>query len=41
MAITQTNTLNFETAYKGVMKAITVDTYVETTSLELNDLFTS
>ncbi len=33
--------LNFNTAYKGVMKAMTVDTSVETTSKELNDLFTS
>ena len=41
MAIAESNTLSFEAAYKGVMKAITVDTAVETTSLELNDLFTS
>ena len=41
MSISETNTLSFEAAYKGIMKAITVDTAVETTSLELNGLFTS
>jgi len=34
-------TLSFESAYKGVMQAMTVDTAVETSSLELNDLFSS
>ncbi|TNJ46517.1 Na+/H+ antiporter NhaC [Tamlana fucoidanivorans] len=33
--------LTFNSAYKGVMNAITVDSAVETTSEELNDLFTS
>lgn len=33
--------LDFIAGYKGVMNAITVDTYVETSSAELNDLFSS
>ena len=33
--------LNFLTAYRGVMNALTVDTAVETSSKELNDLFTA
>ncbi len=33
--------LNFISGYKGIMNAITVDTAVETSSAELNDLFTS
>ncbi|SDW47056.1 transporter, NhaC family [Lutibacter oricola] len=33
--------LNFIAGYKGVMNAITVDTAVETSSAELNDLFSS
>lgn len=33
--------LTFQSAYKGVMKAITVDSAVETSSAELNDLFTA
>ena len=33
--------LNFTSAYKGVMNAMTVDTSVETTSKELNDLFSA
>ena len=33
--------LNFTAAYKGVMTAMTVDTSVETTSAELNDLFSA
>ena len=41
MSISDAKILNFESAYKGVMKAITVDTAVETSSIELNDLFTS
>ena len=41
MSISDAKILNFESAYKGVMKAITVDTAVETSSVELNDLFTS
>jgi len=35
------DTLNFSSAYKGVMNAITVDTSVETSSAELNDLFSA
>ena len=35
------NELNFQSAYQGVMNALTVDTAVETTSKELNDLFTA
>lgn len=35
------DTLNFMSAYKGVMTAMTVDSAVETTSAELNDLFTA
>ncbi|GAA3627484.1 Na+/H+ antiporter NhaC [Flavivirga jejuensis] len=34
-------TLTFQSAYQGVMNALTVDTAVETSSPELNDLFTS
>ncbi|MDC3198639.1 Na+/H+ antiporter NhaC [Flavobacteriaceae bacterium] len=41
MSISDSRILNFESAYKGVMKAITVDTAVETSSVELNDLFTA
>ncbi|MBL4888006.1 MAG: Na+/H+ antiporter NhaC [Flavobacteriaceae bacterium] len=33
--------LNFLSGYKGVMNAMTVDTAIETTSVELNDLFSS
>ena len=33
--------LNFQSAYKGVMNALTVDTSVTTSSTELNDLFTA
>ena len=33
--------LNFQSAYKGVMNALTIDTAVETSSPELNDLFTA
>ena len=33
--------LNFESAYKGIMNSLTVDTSVETSSKELNDLFTA
>lgn len=35
------DSLTFESAYKGVMNAMTVDTAVETSSAELNDLFTA
>jgi NhaC family Na+:H+ antiporter len=41
MAIAEADSLNFQSAYKGVMKAITVDSAVETSSKELNDLFSS
>ncbi|MFL2624046.1 MAG: Na+/H+ antiporter NhaC [Flavobacteriaceae bacterium] len=41
MSIAESKTFNFETAYKGVMQSITVDTAVETSSIELNDLFSS
>ncbi len=40
-SITGAETLNFESAYKGVMNAITVDTAVETSNTDLNDLFTA
>ncbi|WP_461599918.1 Na+/H+ antiporter NhaC family protein, partial [Winogradskyella sp.] len=39
--IAETDNLTFNSAYKGVMKAMTVDTSVETSSKELNDLFSS
>lgn len=35
------DTLSFQSGYMGVMKALTVDTAVETSSTELNDLFTA
>jgi len=35
------DSLSFQSAYKGVMNAMTVDTAVETSSKELNDLFTA
>ena len=41
MPIAETDTYNFETAYKGVMQSITTETAVETTSADLNDLFSS
>tara|TARA_B000000475_G_scaffold19660_1_gene15951 strand:+ start:1426 stop:2895 length:1470 start_codon:yes stop_codon:yes gene_type:complete len=41
MSIAESESFNFETAYKGVMQSITVDTAVETSSIELNDLFSS
>jgi len=40
-AVAGADTLTFESAYKGVMNAMTVDSAVETTSAELNDLFTA
>ncbi len=39
--IAQAKELTFQSAYKGVMNALTVDTAVETSSAELNDLFTA
>lgn len=41
MGITNSNSLNLQSAYKGVMNAITVDVAIETKSPELNDLFSS
>ena len=41
ISIADASVLNFESAYKGVMKGITVDTAVKTSSVELNDLFTA
>jgi NhaC family Na+:H+ antiporter len=41
MSIAESETFNFETAYKGVMQSITVETAVETSSIELNDLFSA
>ncbi|WP_282042902.1 Na+/H+ antiporter NhaC [Winogradskyella flava] len=40
-SIAGAETLNFQSAYKGVMNALTVDTAVTTSSAELNDLFTA
>jgi NhaC family Na+:H+ antiporter len=39
--ISNSNILNFNSAYKGVMQSITVDTSIETSSSELNDLLSS
>ena len=41
MKIAGAETLNFVSAYKGVMNAITVETAVETSNATLNDLFTA
>ena len=41
MNVAGADSLTFNSAYKGVMNAITVDTAVETTSKELNDLFSA
>lgn len=41
LQISESTNLDFKSSYKGVMKAITVDTAVETSSAELNDLFSS
>ena len=41
MSIAGSDTLDFLSAYKGIMQAMTVDTAVETSSKELNDLFTA
>ncbi|MUP46194.1 Na+/H+ antiporter NhaC [Gramella sp. BOM4] len=41
LAISGMDKLNFISGYKGIMKAITVDTAVETDSEALNDLFAS
>lgn len=39
--ISEAKELNFNSAYKGIMNAITIDVAVETSSKELNDLFTA
>jgi NhaC family Na+:H+ antiporter len=41
MQISGSKELTFNSAYIGVMKAMTVDTAIETTNTELNDLFSS
>lgn len=41
MAVAEADSLTFQSAYKGVMNAMTVDTAVVTPSEELNDLFTA
>lgn len=41
LQLTQSETLNFQSAYKAIMNAITVDTAIQTTNKDLNDLFTS
>ena len=41
VSIARAESLTFQSAYQGVMNALTVDTAVSTTSAELNDLFTS
>ena len=41
MSVAGSDSLTFESAYKGVMNAITVHSSVETSSAELNDLFSS
>ena len=41
MSLTDAPSLTFESGYKGVMTAMTVDSAVVTSSQELNDLFTS
>lgn len=40
-AVAGAESLTFQSAYQGVMNALTVDTAVETSSKELNDLFTA
>ncbi|MBL7883841.1 MAG: Na+/H+ antiporter NhaC [Bacteroidia bacterium] len=41
LQITKATELSFQTAYTGVMNAITIDTAIETSNVELNDLFSS
>jgi len=41
MKVAGADTLNFKSAYEGVMNALTVETAVVTASNELNDLFTA
>mgnify|MGYP001149357881 FL=1 len=41
MKVAGAEELNFRSAYQGIMNAITVETNIETSSTELNDLFSS
>lgn len=41
MTIAEADSITFQSAYKGIMNAMTVDSAVETSSAELNDLFTA
>nr|WP_262510178.1 Na+/H+ antiporter NhaC [Polaribacter butkevichii] len=41
MNVAGADSLTFNSAYRGVMNAITIDSAVETTSVELNDLFSA
>lgn len=41
LQIAESETLNFQSAYKGIMQSITTDTAIKTTSTELNDLFSA
>ncbi|MEN8186351.1 MAG: Na+/H+ antiporter NhaC [Bacteroidota bacterium] len=41
MGIAKADTLTLQSAYKGVMDAITVDVAIETSNMQLNDLFSS
>jgi NhaC family Na+:H+ antiporter len=41
LKVAEGTTLDFNTAYKGVMKALTNKTSIETSNLELNELFSS
>jgi NhaC family Na+:H+ antiporter len=41
MNIAGAESLTFNSAYRGIMDAMTIDTAVETSSAELNDLFTA
>jgi len=38
MTIAEADSITFQSAYKGIMNAMTVDSAVETSSAELNDL---
>ncbi|WP_298535776.1 Na+/H+ antiporter NhaC [uncultured Algibacter sp.] len=41
VTVAEADSFSFHSAYKGVMNAITIDTSVQTSSEELNDLFSS
>lgn len=41
ISVAGAESLTFQSAYKGIMNALTVDTAVSTSSAELNDLFTA